>query len=266
MLQILENIKTYGLEILGLLYGFYRSKVKDNIDKGFMGRILVVIEDLVYAGGKLKQRYKGKANIKVEDNIKHTAMPISPFAGKKYGFYFPPEVDDDVYVVFPLGQGGTPSYIGSPWKLGDIPDEFKNSDGTVTKRGIKTKAGHFIRFEDSDKGENEKGILIKSSSGHTANLSDKGKKISIRSAGGLLVELDDENDKITITTRAAKIVIDNKADKVFLYNDSGAAPFVKGVDLFNYLLRHRHIGRHGMTSPPTPAPTPSILSQKIFGE
>ena len=70
-----------------------------------------------------------------------------PYAGNGYGFYWVPEVDDEVAVAFMHGDMRIPIILGSLYNGVDRP--------TITRNGrdpkvILTKAGHRIVLEDQD--------------------------------------------------------------------------------------------------------------------
>jgi hypothetical protein len=274
LFEFIENLKTFGLEMLGLFYAGYPAKVKDNTDDSFSGRIRIFIDSLMKKFFTEEERkFFAKLGFATEEKQNVIlANALSPYAGHNYGFYFPPEkdkVDDkepNVVVIFPTGRGGRPMYLGSWWYEGSVPVEFRNPDGTVTKRGIKTKSGHIILFEDSDAGNNVKRTEIKSSSGHKVVLNDKEKKIDISSQGGLFIEIDDNDNKIVISAKGTSITLDGKSGKIYLHKSDAVQNYVRGLELLSDLAGHVHMGVHGQTSPPINSPRVSILSQDIFGE
>ena len=100
-----------------------------------------------------------------------------PMAGKERGFYFLPEVDDEVLVAFEHGDARFPYVLGALWNGKDAPPA-KNDDGKNNVRVIKSRSGHVIRL--TDEGGKEKIEII-----------DKSKKNS--------VVFDTSKNKITIT-------------------------------------------------------------------
>lgn len=286
LIDFINNLKAFGLEFLGLMYGIYAGKVKGNKDERFMGRISVFLDSISVnpkagrhssitrqTARELKDTAESlkRAGLTIGEDMAFTTTPISPFAGNNFGFYFPPEVgkDQNVFVVFPNGMPGTPFYIGSWWYPDQVPKEFRNEDKTVTKRGIKTKGGHFILFEDDNQSGRKKRTEIKSSSGHNVILNDTDKKVDVLSAGGLHVEMDDNANKIKIKAGKTSITLDGNSGKIFLHVEGAAQGFVRGFDLLSYLLGHKHSGVKpgaGITGGPVPPPTPGMVSTNIFGE
>jgi uncharacterized protein involved in type VI secretion and phage assembly len=88
-------------------------------------------------------------------------------AGSKYGVYFLPEQDTEVLVVFEQGDVRFPYIIGGLWNGKQMPPET-NADGQNI-RLIKTKSGHTIRLNDTDKAEK---IEVTDSSGNNMMVID----------------------------------------------------------------------------------------------
>lgn len=72
-----------------------------------------------------------------------------PMAGKECGTYFPPEIGDEVLVVFEHGDVGSPYVIGALWNYQDRPPVPKR-DGMNNIRVIKSRSGHVVRLNDDD--------------------------------------------------------------------------------------------------------------------
>jgi uncharacterized protein involved in type VI secretion and phage assembly len=81
-----------------------------------------------------------------ESNWARVAVPM---AGKERGFYFLPEVDDEVLVAFEQGDARFPYVLGALWNGKDAPP-VKNDDGKNNIRVIKSRSGHVIRLTDED--------------------------------------------------------------------------------------------------------------------
>ncbi len=77
------------------------------------------------------------------------ARMATPMAGKSRGFYFLPEVDDEVLVVFEQGDVRFPYVIGVLWNGKDLPP-IDNGDGKNNLRMIKSRSGHIIQLNDED--------------------------------------------------------------------------------------------------------------------
>lgn len=112
-----------------------------------------------------------------DENESNWARVATPMAGQGRGFYFLPEVEDEVLVAFEQGDVRFPYVVGSLWNGKDAPPA-SNDDGKNNVRVIKSRSGHIVRLSDEDGKE-----LIE--------IIDKSGKNSIR--------LDTSKNTITIT-------------------------------------------------------------------
>jgi uncharacterized protein involved in type VI secretion and phage assembly len=136
---------------------------------------------------KVKFPWMAEANAKVESNWARIAAPS---AGKSRGFYFLPEVDDEVLVAFEHGNPNYPYIVGMLWNGKDAPSE-KNTvahtgEGTI-HRMIVSRLGHRVVFDDSN---SKKSILIEDSSKNQSIFIDTVKNaITIKAAGNMLIDV-----------------------------------------------------------------------------
>ena len=72
---------------------------------------------------------------------------LSFYAGSDRGVFFPPEVGDEVLVIYQKGNVNAPYVIGSLWSSKAKPPE-ENADGKNNIKMIKTRGGHTITFND----------------------------------------------------------------------------------------------------------------------
>jgi hypothetical protein len=181
---VLDKINALGLEYFNRYYSNYPGTVDINQDPQQQGRLKVsvpIVGNSRANGDKLQQITLGRY-----------AYPSSPFAGPNYGFYFPPEIGDNVWVWFDHGDLTQPHIGGSWWgnpakgdgsgntkpaTKSELPFEFNsvtninlgNNNSVVqasspansqklngvampdmTTRGIKSKRGHGLLFEDDE--------------------------------------------------------------------------------------------------------------------
>lgn len=122
-------------------YSKYEAVVLSNKDPQQQGRVLL----RVFA-------------LKRKDPLDLWAYPSAIYAGQDYGAYFPPEEGDMVWAWFDHGKPQDPGFSGGWWcapqknaESSHIPAEFKEAvlGTSPTKRGIKTKKGHGLLFEDA---------------------------------------------------------------------------------------------------------------------
>ena len=89
------------------------------------------------------------------------ARVASPMAGKERGFFFPPEVNDEVLIAFEHDDVNYPYVMGYLWNGKDKPPEA-NSDGKNDLRLIKSRSGHLIQLGDKS---GEEQIIIRDKTG-----------------------------------------------------------------------------------------------------
>lgn len=109
------------------IFGVMPATVVSNIDSLGMGRVQVQIP--------------GQA-------VMPWARVCSPMAGLARGFYFMPQIGDEVLIAFSRGDTASPYVIGGLWNGVDRPPALLPSD-PVTKRVIRTPLGHQIEFDEA---------------------------------------------------------------------------------------------------------------------
>jgi phage baseplate assembly protein gpV len=109
------------------------------------------------------------------------ARVVQPAAGAGRGFYWIPQVNDEVLVSFERGHPGRPFVLGSLWNGKDKPMEKGYSDLNSTI-AIQTRSGHQIVLDDK---EGEESITIGDKSGkRTITFDAKNKKLLIQAGEG----------------------------------------------------------------------------------
>lgn len=106
--------------------------------------------------------------------------PVVPFAGKKRGLAFLPEVDDGVWIEFEAGHIARPIWTGFYWGKDQLPDA-----ATEKVRVLATSHGHqYVLDDDKDEIRIEHGkgpkIVI---TGDSITLQVKGKKLVLDASG-----------------------------------------------------------------------------------
>ena len=158
-----EN-KTYGV-VVGI--------VTNNVDPDKMGRV--------------KVRFPWLS----QNNESYWARTATPMAGNNRGFYFLPEVDDEVLVAFEQGDIRFPYILGALWNGKDNPPE-NNNNKKNNNRTIKSRSGHIIRLNDEE--GKEKIEIIDKSQKNSIIFSTKENTISITA-----------NADITVTSKGGKL-------------------------------------------------------------
>lgn len=278
-------MQTYGLEPHHVFYGAYRAQVTSVQDPAKVGRIQVSCPEV--------------GNTTAPDIW---AYPAFMGAGADRGWFWPPEVGDVVWIAYPRGQlTNDPVYFGGHSAQGKVPAElgYPDGDNTVpTRRGFVTRMGHTFALND-EAGKEE--VLLawrKPGSAPTENASAArdGDTASLRftpdgsihltAANESSVVVDTANKKIVIEDKdnsntitidsngitiktGAKVVIDGassfdvKATAVNLGGDVLTEPAVLGQSLLTWLTSHVHPTGVGPSGPPTPPPTPALLSTTV---
>ncbi len=116
------------------LNGIYHAIVTQNKDEQQLARVRVRFPWL--PGGDQDQS--------------HWALLSVPMMGAEFGTFTLPEVNDTVLVMFLAGDIRRPVVIGGAWSKEDAPPEC-NENGKNDFRFIKSRSGHRLLFDDSDK-------------------------------------------------------------------------------------------------------------------
>ena len=95
-------------------------------------------------------RVKLKLQILSEKDTTFWCPIIMLGAGKNRGWFFIPEVDDEVLVMFEHGDIDHPIVVGALWGGKDKPPD-KNDDGSNPRRMIKSRQGNKVTFDDKEK-------------------------------------------------------------------------------------------------------------------
>lgn len=104
-----------------------------------------------------------------------------PSAGAGRGFYWLPQVEDEVLVAFERGEANVPYVIGSLWNGKDKPMASAYTDDN-SKAMIQTKSGHQIILDDK---QGEEKIIIADKSGQrTLTFDVKNKKFLVEAKAG----------------------------------------------------------------------------------
>lgn len=136
------------------------------------------------------------------ENTEIWARLAIPDAGNKRGYFFPPELDDEVVVGFVDRNPNNPIILGS-LHSNKIPTSQPLTDDN-NKKGIYLKSGIKIEFDE----ENKK-IGIETPDDNKLIMSNKDKKIEICDTNGNKIVMD--SNGITIKS-AGKITVDATSD------------------------------------------------------
>ncbi|MGI4792318.1 MAG: VgrG-related protein [Janthinobacterium lividum] len=163
--------------------------------------------------GRVKVKYPWLS----DTDESYWARIATPMAGSGRGFYFLPEIDDEVLVAFEHGDIRRPYIVGSLWNGVDTPIEGNDMavDGSnqVVHRIIKTRIGHTILLDDTA-GTGEMKMTTKS--GHFLTLNDRDQNITAQTKDGHKLLLDDQNKKIVVIDSSGQnsITIDTNSNNI----------------------------------------------------
>lgn len=127
-----------------------RSRTTDNRFYGVEeGKVTAVDQDIS------KQGIVKVKLVRREDNMELECRMCQPMAGNNYGFYFMPEVGDEVLVAFIQGDMRLPVILGGLYNgLDKPPAEHPKL------RRIQSVNGHRISFYDATESDGGKGALV----------------------------------------------------------------------------------------------------------
>lgn len=202
-------------------WGKYRGLVSDNNDPRQLGRLKVRVPSLL---GDVDTGW---------------AWPVVPFAGADVGFFFMPQVGDEVWVEFEEGDLNHPLWTGCSWARpggqSEVPAEAQQS--YPDKRVLKTPSGHLIIIDDSAGQES----------------------ITIRARDDDLCQIVFDAASKKITVQASEVVI--QGNQAMPPEELATKSFVDQV-----FKNHTHPSGVGPTGTPVPIPIPHPVTTVLKAE
>lgn len=136
------------------------AELADRLRNRFYGKYRGTVSDV----DESTLRLKAKVPAVLGTTVSGWALPCVPYAGPDVGFFAVPEIGAGVWIEFEGGDVSYPIWTGCYWRSSELP-----SDATPTVKGIVTKAGHKLLFDDD---------------GQQINLTDpNGNQVSLDSSG-----------------------------------------------------------------------------------
>ena len=175
-----------------------RAWVTDNVDPECLGRVRVTFA-WQYENNQFDRDYVYTPWIRVEQL--HT--------GKEKGFYFIPEIGEEVMIDFEGGNAEMPYVRSSLFNGEQHTDKSWASEKMVETnevKAIRTRNGHTIEIHDKKKGGYIK-IYDNKKNNYILTFSTDEKLIKLQSSGN--IELDAKNDIIMHAGHDMKIDVDN---------------------------------------------------------
>ncbi len=157
--------------------------------------------------GRVKVRFPWLA----DDEESHWARIAAPMAGAGRGFYYLPEIEDEVLVAFEHGDIHRPYIVGALWNGSDHPPkpnrEVVAPDGKVKQRILKSRTGHVITLDDSDEAP---AITIVDQTGANKIVMDsRGASITISAAREVTVDAPSiKLGRVATLTLANELLVD----------------------------------------------------------
>lgn len=131
---------------------------------------------------------------------------VSPMAGKDRGFFFQPEVGDEVLIAFENGDPRRAYVLGALWSKVDTPPDRDGNDPQNNWRFIKSRSGHLVKLDDTQGSEK---IEIVDKSGKHRIVIDATGKIEIVCTTG---DMDISAPAGTLKISAQKVEISATAE------------------------------------------------------
>lgn len=160
---------------------------------GSNGIVIGVVIDLEDPEGlgRVRVRYPH-----LGDKPSDWARLASPMAGDRRGFFFRPEVEDEVLVAFEHCDPRRPYVLGALWSQADPPPPEDGPAGENNWRFIQSRSGHIILLDDT--AGSEKIELIDK---------DGLRRVKIDSASGD-IEVTSSQGNIQVKAEAGEVKID----------------------------------------------------------
>ncbi len=171
-----------------------RAIVKDNADPEGLGRI------------KVQFPWQQKNGDRTTPWIKMA----TPYAGADKGFYFIPEVDEEVLVGFEGGNAERPFVLSAGFNK-TANSSFADPDNNI--KAIQTRSGHIIKMDDTN---GEESITITDKNGNKILLNTKDSSIHIHAPANMTFTADTIDIKatnaLTMSSAESTIAIEAKED------------------------------------------------------
>jgi uncharacterized protein involved in type VI secretion and phage assembly len=130
----------------------------------------------------------GRVKLKLpqyDDQVSTWARVAAPMAGSKRGFFFRPELSDEVLVGFENGEVRRPYVLGALWSKVDNPPQHDNDETKNNWRIIVSRSGHLLKFDDTDGSERIE--IVDKSNSLKITFDSASSKIQIESSGDVEV-------------------------------------------------------------------------------
>jgi phage baseplate assembly protein gpV len=205
--------------------------------------------------GRVKLRFPTLSS----DDDSAWAPVVSIGAGAQRGWFFLPEVDDEVLVMFEHGDIARPIVIGALWNGKDQPPHA-NGDGANKVRGFVSRGGSTITFDD-DAGT----VTIADGGGKGTLTIDKQNKITLEAKTGDVVIAC--KDDLTIVAKEVELTATTQLEISSAGGDvkggSDANVTVKGAAMVQVQGAQTGLDNGGASAPAMPQASPEEVPMEL---
>jgi uncharacterized protein involved in type VI secretion and phage assembly len=128
----------------------------------------------------------GRVKLKLpqyDDEESNWARVAAPMAGPNRGFFFRPEVGDEVLVGHENGELRRPYVLGALWSKVDTPPPHDTDEPKNNWRIIVSRSGHTLKFDDTSGSERIE--IVDKSNSLKITFDSASSKIQIESSGNV---------------------------------------------------------------------------------
>lgn len=180
--------------------------------EGLVIGVVTTIGNPEGSAGDIKVKYTSLGG-EVESNW---ARVVTLGAGAQRGMTFLPEVNDEVIVGFEGGDARRPVILGGVYNGRDVPVEFGVANGTVSKRRITSRLGHFVELADGTDPANQHIGLTLAGGNHKVRLGKDRLDAAVPAGVPIAIKSGDASLEIgndgSITISGQKITLKSKTD------------------------------------------------------
>jgi hypothetical protein len=215
-------------------FGKYRGLVQDNNDPEKLGRVQVLVPEVLGA------------------EVKAWALPCTPYAGDGSGQYTIPPKGAGVWVEFEAGDVSRPIWTGCWWGESGVPQTSDGKSGAPDLKVLRSEQGLMVTLEDDSQT-----ITVSDTNGNNMlKIQVQQGQITLLSATKTIIE-------------APQIELVENAPHPLVFGDDLLQYLNQLVQMFN---THLHPGELAagvipdtpmIPVPPFPPATPALLSTRV---
>lgn len=155
--------------------------------------------------GRVQVKFPWMPAINGAELSSNWARIATPMGGSLRGFYYLPEINDEVLVAFEHGDIDFPYIVGHLWNKKDKPPvgtaDIIGGDKLINQRIICSRSGHLIILDDT--ADKEQIIVMDKSKKNSIVIDTKNNTITVKSEAIILLE---SNDTLTIKSKGDMVI------------------------------------------------------------